>query len=228
NREAGKPYDLVLLEWKMPYLDGLGTDRLIRQRYGKHIPILFFTAYDWKEIEQEAMEVGVEHFLPKPFFLYSFKSAIDRIRGNKKDDGKSLEASDSVVDGLHVLVVDDVEVNRMILVKILTSLGAACDTAENGQDAVDRFTASEPGGYDLILMDVRMPVLNGHEATRAIRHSERSDAHDIAIIAMTANAFVDDVRDALDAGMDAHVSKPIVLDQLKETIGGVLARKARE
>ncbi len=94
--------------------------------------------------------------------------------------------------------------------------------------AVDKFSASPPGGYDLILMDVRMPVLNGHEATRAIRASGRSDAEDISIIAMTANAFVDDVRDALEAGMDAHVSKPIVLDQLKETIREVLARKAGE
>ena len=143
---------------------------------------------------------------------------------------KTSDISDgaNVVDKKHIMVVDDIDVNRMILVKILSTMGAVCDTAENGQDAVDKFTVSEPGGYDLILMDVRMPVLNGHEATRAIRNSERSDAQDVSIIAMTANAFVDDVRDALDAGMDAHVSKPIVLDQLKETIHEVLARKVGE
>jgi len=226
-RERGEPYDLILLDWKMPDLDGLGTARLIRKNYSNRIPIFFFTAYDWKEIEQEAMEIGVDHFLPKPFFMYSFKTAITRVMGGRQA-AQPLKASDSVVEGLHVLVVDDVEVNRMILVKILTSLGAVCDTAENGQDALEKFTASEPGGFDLILMDVRMPVMDGYDATRAIRASGHGDAEKISIIAMTANAFVDDIRDALDAGMDAHVSKPIVLDQLKDTIREVLTRKAQE
>jgi len=226
-RENGVPYDLILLDWKMPDLDGLGTARLIRKNYSNRIPIFFFTAYDWKEIEQEAMEVGVDHFLPKPFFMYNFKTAITRVMSGRQSI-QPLKSSSSIVEGRHVLVVDDVEVNRMILVKILTSLGAVCDTAENGQEALDKFTASDPGGYDLILMDVRMPVMDGYGATRAIRASGRSDAEDISIIAMTANAFVDDVRDALDAGMDAHVSKPIVLDQLKDTIREVFARKVKE
>ena len=113
----------------------------------------------------------------------------------------------------------------MILVKILKTLGGVCDVAENGRIALDKFTASQPGEYDIILMDVQMPEMDGHEATRAIRASAHPEAKSVSIIAMTANAFVDDVRDALAAGMDAHVSKPIVLDQLKRAIQDVMARK---
>ena len=227
-RERGEPYDLVLLDWKMPDLDGLETARLIRKDYSAKLPILFFTAYDWRDIEQEAAEIGADHFLPKPFFLYTFKKAIDKAMGSAKKEQSSLKSGDSVVSGKRFLVVDDVEVNRMILVKILGTLGATCDTAENGQIALDKFTASRPGEYDIILMDVQMPVMDGHAATRAIRDSAHPEARSVSIIAMTANAFVDDVRDALAAGMDAHVSKPIVLDQLKRAIQEVMARKGQD
>ena len=225
-RERGDSYDLILLDWKMPDLDGLETARLIRKDYSDKIPILFFSAYDWRDIEREAGSIGVNHFLPKPFFLYTFKKAIAKVMdsGTKKEPS-SLNRGDSVVSGKHFLVVDDVEVNRMILVKILSTLGATCDTAENGKIALDKFTASRPGEFDIILMDVQMPEMDGHAATRAIRASAHPEAQSVSIIAMTANAFVDDVRDALAAGMDAHVSKPIVLDQLKRTIQEVMARK---
>ena len=227
-RERGEPYDLILLDWKMPDLNGLETARLIRKDYSAKIPILFFSAYDWRDIEQEAAEIGVNHFLPKPFFLYTFRKAIAKVMGageKKKQD--SLDKADSVVSGKHFLVVDDVEVNRMILVKILRTLGGTCEIAENGKIALDKFTASQPGVFDIILMDVQMPVMDGHAATRAIRASAHPEARSVSIIAMTANAFVDDVRDALASGMDAHVSKPIVLDQLKRTIQDVLARKGQ-
>ena len=143
----------------------------------------------------------------------------------KKEKAAPGGADDNVISGKHFLVVDDVEVNRMILVKILGTLGATSDIAENGKIALDKFAASQPGEFDIILMDVQMPVMDGHEATRAIRACAHPEAKSISVIAMTANAFVDDVRDALAAGMDAHVSKPIVLDQLKRTIREVLARK---
>ena len=227
-RERGEPYDLILLDWKMPDLNGLETARLIRKDYSAKIPILFFSAYDWRDIEQEAAEVGVSHFLPKPFFLYTFRKAIAKVIGSgAKKEQSSLSRGDSVVSGKRFLVVDDVEVNRMILVKILNTLGAVCDTAENGKIALDKFTDSQPGEFDIILRDVQMPVMDGHAATRAIRASAHPEARSVSIIAMTANAFVDDVRDALAAGMDAHVSKPIVLDQLKRTIQEVLERKGQ-
>ena len=226
-RQAGKPYDVILLDWKMPQLNGMETARLIRERYPEKIPILLLTAYDWSEIEREAMEIGIQYFMPKPFFMSTFKNAVSRIMGSANKKEEKDETGD-VVRGKHILVVDDIEVNRIILVKILTTLGAVCDTAGNGQEAVDAFETSRPGQYDLILMDVQMPVLNGYGATRAIRASEHPSAKQIPIIAMTANAFVDDVRDAIETGMDAHVAKPVQIDNLKSTIREVLNNRSEQ
>ncbi len=221
-REAGRPYDLILLDWKMPNLNGLETARLIRKNYSKKIPILLLTAYDWSEIEQEAMEIGIKHFMPKPFFMNTFKEAIRRVM----DDRKEVKATQTdVVQGKNVLVVDDIEVNRIILSKILGTMGAVCHPAGNGQEALETFESSRPGAYDLILMDVQMPVMDGYQATRAIRASGHPDAKSVPIIAMTANAFVDDVRAAIESGMDAHIAKPVQIDNLKSTIQQVLGNR---
>ncbi len=221
-READQPYDLILLDWMMPNLNGLETARLIRKNYPDKIPILLLTAYDWDEIEQEAMEIGINHFMPKPFFMSTFKEAIRRVMGGQN---KSEDSHTDIVQGKHILVVDDIEVNRIILVKILSTLGALCDIAGDGQEAVEMFESSQPGAYDLILMDVQMPVMDGYTATRAIRGSSHPAAKTVPIIAMTANAFVDDVRDAIESGMNAHIAKPIQLDKLKATIQQVLERR---
>jgi len=225
-REAGNPYHLILLDWKMPNLDGLETVRLIRKNYSERIPILLFTAYDWEEIEKEAEEIGVDHFMSKPFFMLTFQEAIRRVMGRKK---KVRSENDSiVVKGKHILVVDDIEANRLVLVKILSSLGAECDEACNGQEALDKFIDSSSGDYDLILMDVQMPVMDGYAATRAIRDSGHPVAKTLPIIAMTANAFVEDIRATIESGMDAHIAKPIQLDKLKETIQAVFDKKKQQ
>ena len=223
-QEAGHPYDLILLDWKMSDLDGLETARLIRKNYPDKFPVLLFTAYDWLDIEQEAREVGIRHFLPKPFFIRNFKEAVQRMM-EKGETSARPEEKRSVVKGMHILVVDDIEVNRIILTKILSTLGAQCEIAADGKEALDMFECSQPGQYDLIFMDVQMPVMNGYDATRAIRAGSHPLAEQIPIIAMTANAFMDDIRDALEAGMDAHVSKPIVIDQMESTVKEVLERK---
>ena len=225
NREAGRPYDLILLDWKMPGLNGLETARLIRKNYSEKIPILLLTAYDWGDIEEEAKEIGVNHFMPKPFFMSTFKDTIRRLMGDVK---KTELAKDGVVEGKHIMVVDDIEVNRLILVKILQTLGAKCEVAANGREALDLFEASPPGGYDIILMDVQMPVMDGYAATRAIRAGKHPEAKTVPIIAMTANAFVDDVRDAIESGMDAHIAKPVQVDKLKSTIRQVLDNRAQQ
>ena len=219
ERREDRPYDLVLLDWKMPGPDGLETARLIRRDCPDNIPILLLTAYDWSDIEKEAVEAGVDHFMPKPFFMSTFKETVRRITGSQK---KHEAGRTDIVLGKHILVVDDVEVNRILLTKILSTLGAVCDTAGNGQEAVEKFQTSRPGTYDLIMMDVQMPVLNGYEATRAIRSGGHPSAQSVPIIAMTANAFVDDVREALASGMNAHIAKPVQLDNLKATIQQVL------
>lgn len=223
-REGGKPFDLILLDWKMPGMSGLETARIIRNEHQDKVPILLFTAYDWDDIEEEALGIGINHFLLKPFFMSNFKEAVERIMGNQQKPLPKM-ADDSVVKGMHVLVVDDIEINRMILVKILDKLGADCDVAGTGQEAVEKFKNSKPGEYDIIFMDIQMPVMNGYEATKAIRASAHPCAKQVTVIAMTANAFIDDVKDALESGMDAHIAKPVVVDQLKATVREVMQKK---
>ena len=235
--EKGVPYDLLLLDWKMPELDGLETARLIRaQKDSGKLPILLFTAYDWSDIKEEALEVGISHFLPKPFFMVSFQDAIRRVmagRGKPHLGGPQAASPPSssnpkdVLRGKHVLVVDDIEVNRIILTKILASFGAECDTAENGQIAVDKFLSSAAGDIDLIMMDIQMPVMDGYTATRTIRASDHPSAQSIPVVAITANALVEDVRESLKAGMDAHIPKPVVVDKLLASLREVFAHKEK-
>ncbi|MBD5450201.1 MAG: response regulator [Lachnospiraceae bacterium] len=219
-QEAGMPYDLILLDWKMPEPDGLETARRIRK--DSKTPILLLTSYDWSEIKQEAAEIGVNHFMPKPFFMSTFKEAVRLMMDHAKESGRQ---ESNVFKGMHILIVDDMEINRIILARIFTPMGAECDTASNGQEAVEKFMDA-PSGYDLILMDVQMPEMNGYEATRAIRASSHPFAKTVPIVAMTANAFVDDVRDAIASGMDAHIAKPVQVDILKATIQQVLDSRA--
>ncbi len=226
HREAGCPYDLILLDWKMPTLDGLETAHLIRKNYSDKIPILFLTAYDWSEIEEEAMEIGIDHFLPKPFFMSTFKEAVRRVMdGHWKNE---IDDQSDVVQDKHILVVDDAEINRLILVELLSALGASCDEAKNGREAFEIFEQSQSGDYDLILMDVQMPVMDGYAATRAIRSSSHPEAQTVPIIAITANAFVDDVRDAIDSGMDAHIAKPVQIDKLESVIQQAMEKRRKD
>ena len=229
--EKGVPYDLLLLDWKMPELDGLATARLIReQKDSGKLPILLFTAYDWTDIKEEALEVGISSFLPKPFFMSSFRDIIRRVMAGRDRQQAPQAAPASprdVLRGKRVLVVDDIEVNRMILTKILATLGAQCDTAVNGQIAVDKFLSSEPGEIDLIMMDIQMPVMDGYTATRTIRASNHPSAQSIPVVAITANALVEDVREALKAGMDAHIAKPVVVDKLLASLRDVFAQREK-
>ncbi len=158
--------------------------------------------------------------------MSTFKQAVKRVMGSHPVEPE--ESNADVVRGKRVLVVDDIDVNRIILLKILSTLGAVCDSANNGQEAVDKFEASQPGDYDLIMMDVQMPVMDGYTATRTIRGSSHPSARSVPIIAMTANAFVDDVREAIESGMDAHIAKPVQIDTLKATIQQVLDRRREQ
>ena len=221
-RKEGSPYSLVLLDWKMPNLSGLETARLIRENYPDKILIFLLTAYDWSDIEQEASKSGVNHFMPKPFFVSTLKEAVHQITAG--DEKKADDTLSNVVRGKHILVVDDMKANQFILSKILGTLGARCDIAGNGQEAVEMFEAAVSDTYDLILMDVQMPVVDGYTATGMIRGSSHPLAKTIPIIAMTANAFVEDIQNALDAGMDAHVAKPVQRNKLLATIQEVMKK----
>ena len=220
--ERGAEYDIVILDWKMPGLSGVETARRIRQTVPGNVLIMILTSYDWSDIEEEAMAAGIDGFMPKPFFLTNFKLAVERIRTGGGDTEKENEIS---IENKRILIAEDNEINAEILIELLGEIpGLTCVVTENGKEAFDKFTSSAAGEYDIILMDVQMPVMNGYEATKAIRTSGRPDAETVPIVAMTANAFAEDVKAALDAGMNAHVSKPVdperVVEVLREFTGG--------
>ncbi len=227
KQTQNRPYDVILLDWKMPGMDGIETARQIRMVEQVKIPILFLTACDWEEIEEEAIAAGIDGFLAKPFFVSAFKEKIQHIYAKRSDVTQQTgeEAEISSLEGKYFLIAEDNEINSEILLELLHMIGADGEVAENGQIAVDRFQAAQPGHFDAILMDVQMPVLNGYEATKIIRSIDREDAKTIPVIAMTANAFAEDIKDAKDAGMDDHIAKPVDIDVIRKTLGKYLGEK---
>ena len=215
------PYNLILVDWQMPEMDGVETTRHIREIVGDESAIIILTAYRWDDVLEEALEAGVDSFIPKPLFasqvVEEFKSALRR-KGIQQ--GKEKQAAD--LEGRRVLLAEDVEVNAEIMVMVLEMRGIACEVAVNGRIAVEMFEGHEPGYYDAILMDMRMPELDGLAATRLIRAMDRPDAPVIPIIALTANAFDEDVQRSLQAGLDAHLSKPVQPDVLFETLESLI------
>lgn len=213
-------YDIILLDWKMPEMDGVETARMLRRLLPSSVPILFLTAYNEEEVLKEAGSMENTGFFAKPFFVSAFKEVFLKTQTNPQDETaiSVLEKDGNCLCGLHFLAAEDNDINAEILSELLDIEEASCEIVENGQLALERFTNAAPGDFDAILMDIQMPVMNGYEATRKIRALERPDANEIPIIAMTANAFSTDVKDALDAGMNAHVAKPIEMELLKKTI----------
>ncbi|MBD5394038.1 MAG: response regulator [Lachnospiraceae bacterium] len=217
-QEKNEGFHVILLDWLMPGQNGVETVRQIRKKVPEDIPILVMTSYDWGDIEDEARAAGVDAFMPKPFFVSTFQQTLENLYANreKKEVSPDLEG---ILKGLRFLVAEDNELNAEILFEVMNMEGARCELAVNGQEAVEMFQRSEPEYYDMILMDVQMPVMNGYEATRNIRSSAHPRAGSIPIVAMTANAFAEDVRNALDAGMNGHLSKPIDMDAVKALLG---------
>lgn len=222
--QEGGLFDLVLLDWKMPGMDGIQTARKIRAMLPEHIPILLLTAYEWDEIEEEALAAGIDGFLAKPFFLTSFKQAIVTVQA-KEQKLPGTEDSDHILAGITILAAEDNELNAEILLELLNMSNVVCDLVSNGQELVEAFEKSEPGQYDLILTDIQMPVMNGYDAARAIRAGSHTRGKVIPIVAMTANAFAEDVKEAMDAGMDAHVAKPIDMKNLEAVITELVKKK---
>ena len=208
-------YDLLLIDWKMPDMDGVETTRKIRSIVGHETPIIILTSYNWDEVADEAREAGVDTFVPKPLFA---ASVMDEFRQAFNEKRRELGEHRADLSGRHILLAEDMEINAEIITMILAMREISVDLAENGRIAVDKFTAHEPGHYDAVLMDMRMPEMDGLEATRTIRASGRADAATIPIIALTANAFDEDVQRSLQAGLNAHLSKPVEPDALFDTL----------
>lgn len=219
-------YQMILMDWNMPGMGGKEAVRQIRRTAPDGVWIFILTANDLDAIEGEAPRVGIDAFLSKPFFATALKEKLLELKSEESEQAPESEDEDAKgFFGLHVLVAEDNDINAEILMELLSLEGVNCEVAENGKLALERFGESAVGEFDVILMDVQMPVMNGYEATKAIRALPRKDAVTIPIIAMTANAFAEDVRDALNAGMNAHVAKPIEMDVVKETISQYLNRK---
>lgn len=214
-----EPYSLILVDWRMPVMDGIETTRKIRSVVGDESVIVILTAYNWDDVSDEAAKAGVDSFVPKPLFaaavMNEYKSAY--MRRNMLDKPKKAD-----LNGKRILLAEDVEINSEIMLMVLGARGMKADVAKNGMEAVDMFSAQPEGYYDAILMDMRMPVMDGLEATGIIRKLDRSDSRKIPIIALTANAFDEDVQRSLQAGLNAHLSKPVEPDSLYKTLESLI------
>ena len=205
---SGRDYGVVIVDWKMPETDGVETIRRIRAEVDENIPILLISAYDWSDIEDRAKEAGANGFVSKPLFRSTLYDKINDLIGK---ESKSQEPEDNYSDlqGMHILVAEDNDINWEIISALLSMFGITADRAENGRICVDRMRTAAEGSYELIFMDIQMPEMNGLDATRAIRSLENPWAASIPIVAMTADAFSENVTECLEAGMNGHIAKPV-------------------
>ena len=214
-------YNLILVDLKMPEMDGIAVTRRIREIVGGDTAIIILTAYAWSDVEDEAVRAGVDSFMSKPLFaanvLYEFAQALDRKRLKEDADHKQADLT-----GRRILLAEDMLINAEIMRELLEMMDMEVTHAENGRIAVEQFSDSPEGHFDAVLMDMRMPEMDGLAATEAIRALDRPDAKTVPIIALTANAFDEDVQRSLQAGMNAHLSKPVEPERLYETLGGLI------
>ena len=218
--EQGDEYAVFIIDWLMPDMNGVEVVRRVRTIIGEEKPIIILTAYDWSDIEEEARDAGVTAFCSKPIFLSELRELLESPFAPPE---KAVAQPEVSFDGKKILLVEDNELNQEIAVEILQGAGFVVEVADDGKSAVERMAAAQPGQYDLILMDIQMPIMNGYEATRQIRGLGVPGTADIPIIAMTANAFDEDRWAALEAGMDGHIAKPIDIPKLMELLGNLLA-----
>jgi signal transduction histidine kinase/CheY-like chemotaxis protein/ABC-type amino acid transport substrate-binding protein len=221
-KDAGDPFSLCIMDLKMPGMNGIETTRAIRTQIDSTLPVVIVTAYDFQGFEAEGKAAGVNHFVSKPLFQSSIFDLLVSTFGKYEPEGDVVKTVD--FKGRRLLLAEDNEMNQEIAQMMLEAVGFEVETAKDGAEAVKAFEDSAPGHFDAILMDIMMPEMDGHEATRTIRRLSRPDAKTIPIIAMTANAFTEDVTAALAAGMNAHVAKPIKKDQLFGVLGEIFSQ----
>ncbi|MBD5111396.1 MAG: response regulator [Ruminococcaceae bacterium] len=221
--EQNEPYSAYIIDWLMPDMNGIELVRRIRRVIGDMTPIIILTAYDWTDIEEEAREAGVTAFCSKPLFLSELRSALAAPYMDKESAAESdTSESEPRFDGVRILLVEDNELNQEIAQTILEAAGFIIDTADDGSVAVEMMKEKPANTYNVILMDVQMPIMNGYQATRAIRALDDPAKASIPIVAMTANAFEEDRKEAMDSGMNGYVPKPINIEQLMSTLEDIL------
>ena len=208
RHQTGRDYSVVILDWKMPDIDGVETIRRIRTEVNSSVPILLISAYDWSDIEEKAKEAGANGFVSKPLFRSRLYDKINELLGN---EAKSVEPENDYSDlqGMNILIAEDNDINWEIISTMLGMFGITTERAENGRICVEKMNHAAEGKYDLIFMDIQMPEMNGLDATRKIRTLDDPWASSIPIIAMTADAFSENVMECLNAGMNGHIAKPV-------------------
>ena len=221
--EMSDVYHAYIIDWRLPDMNGIEVTRQIRSLHDD-TPIIILTAYDWSDIEVEAKAAGVTAFCAKPMFMSDLRETLMSALGQKPADAvqRLLTEKNADFKGKHILLVEDNELNREIAQEILQEYGFLVDTAENGAVAVEKVSTAAPGSYDLVLMDVQMPIMDGYTATRKIRALDDPARAKLPILAMTANAFDEDRRNALESGMNGFLSKPIVIDDLVQELRKIL------
>ena len=218
-------YLVYIIDWLLPDMNGIEVTRRVRQVMGDNVPVIVLTAYDWSEIEEEAKEAGVTAFCSKPLFMSELRKCLRTVIGAEEQVEEEKEGGAVQFKAGRILLAEDNELNQEIAVEILGGAGFTTEVAENGKIALEMLQRSDPGYYQLVLMDVQMPVMSGYEAVREIRQLENQRLADIPVIAMTANAFEEDKQEALRNGMDGHIAKPINIELLFTTLNKVLARE---
>ena len=221
--EMSDAYHAYIIDWRLPDMNGIEVTRQIRSLHDD-TPIIILTAYDWSDIEVEAKAAGVTAFCAKPMFMFDLRETLMSALGQKPADAvqRLLPEKNADFKGKHILLVEDNELNREIAQEILREYGFLVDSAENGAVAVEKVSTAAPGSYDLVLMDVQMPIMDGYTATRKIRALDDPARAKLPILAMTANAFDEDRRNALESGMNGFLSKPIVIDDLVQELHKIL------
>ncbi|MDO5602314.1 MAG: response regulator [Oscillospiraceae bacterium] len=228
-REAGHGFDVCFIDWKMPDMDGVETTRRIREKVGRDTPIIIISAYDWTEIEDEARAAGANAFITKPLFQSSLYNVLVSVTNGAFGIAENAsKVKGTALKGKRLLLAEDNVLNKEIAQTLLEMNGAVLECVENGREAIEHFLRREPGYFDAILMDIQMPVMDGCTASRHIRSCGRKDAREIPIIAITANAFAEDVSAVLAAGMNVHISKPIDIDQLCSVLADLCQKKPQE
>lgn len=226
--DMGDPYQVYIIDWSMPDMNGIETVRQIRKVVGHEAPVILLSAYDWVDVETEARNAGVTDFISKPLFESDLHYVLEKAIGKNPVNEEKDSPDNEMFMGKRVLLAEDNELNREIAEEILRSRGITVETAENGEIAYEMVKRSSPGYYDLVLMDVQMPVMDGYEATEKIRSLRDKKLSEIPIIAMTANAFEEDRKKALEAGMNGHIAKPVDVDLMMDILSKVISGKSAD
>ncbi len=228
RHEKGEDYQIILLDWKLPGMDGIETVRRIRTACGAESMLILITAADWNDLEESAKAAGIVGCISKPLFRSNLYYGLKSFYGQESPVEDQEKARSNFLEGRRVLLAEDNDLNWEIAAELLSELGLKLDRAEDGKVCTELFRNSPVGGYDAILMDIRMPIMTGYEATEAIRSMDREDASKIPIIAMSADAFSDDVKHCLDCGMNAHAAKPIDVDEVARLLETYISARERD